>query len=68
MASSKPYQQRLFGAACLKVTLEKSRGVGTAELDLYRGALKDLELSDEEVEAFLKNNRSAVVAALERKK
>lgn len=55
--------QRLFGAACLKLTLDRS-GQAAAASDLYRGILQDLELTDEEVEAYLREHRPTVMAAL----
>jgi hypothetical protein len=54
-------EQRLFGAACLKVKLE-SRGAAS---EIYESTLKDLELTDSEVEAYLAEHRDMVEAALE---
>jgi hypothetical protein len=58
----KSKEQRLFGAACLKVKLQ-GRGGGTNEI--YESALKDLGLTDDEVEAYLSQHRDMVEAALE---
>ncbi len=58
----KTKEQRLFGAACLKLMLE-SRGGGPSEI--YESTLKDLELTSEEVEAYLEQHRDVVQAALE---
>jgi hypothetical protein len=57
-------EQRLFGAACLKRSLERTAGVGASELDIYKGALADLELKDEEVDAFLAEHSEDVDRAL----
>jgi hypothetical protein len=56
--------QRLFGAACLKLTLEKTSGVGAEELDIYAGALRDLELTEDEVDRFLDEHSEEVLEAL----
>lgn len=55
-------EQRLFGAACLKLTLE-ARGGHPSEI--YLRTLEDLELTEEEVDAYLVENRDVVQAALE---
>lgn len=55
-------EERLFGAACLKLTLE-ARGGGPTEI--YESTLVDLGLTDEEVEAYLAEHRDVVKAALE---
>lgn len=55
----------MFGAACLKVTLEAS-GQAAGQLEIYQGALSDLGLTEAEVEAYLSEHRTEVGAALER--
>ena len=58
---------RLFGAACLKVTLERSSGK-KATGEIYEGALEDLQLTDDEVHHYLLEHRSTVEAALDARK
>ena len=55
-------EQRLFGAACLKVQLERK---GISRSEIYEGALCDLKLKDEEVVEFLSRERERVEAALD---
>ena len=54
----------LFGAAALKVSFGM-RGDENAEgfRFVYEGVLRDLGLTDDEVEAYLEKNRERVVAA-----
>lgn len=59
----KTREEKLFGAACLKVTLEKSEGSATNEI--YIGTLSDLGLEPDEVEVYLRAERPRVEAALE---
>lgn len=59
----KTVREKLFGAACLKVTLERS-GAKAAQLEIYQGSLSDLGLTEAEVDAFLAEHRPEVVAAL----
>jgi|GEM_PF-3123139 len=58
-------EQRLFGAACLKVQLERT---GFSRSEIYDGTLCDLELTDEEVVDFLSRERGRVEAALDHRK
>ncbi|MEE2902527.1 MAG: hypothetical protein VYC39_09360 [Myxococcota bacterium] len=58
-------EQRLFGAACLKVQLERA---GISRSEIYNGALCDLELTDEDVVEFLSRERGRVEAALDHRK
>ena len=60
----KTREERLFGAACLKITLERS-GSGTAGGEIYRDTLRDLGLTDVEVDAYLDEHRAVVQAALD---
>ncbi|MGF1509023.1 MAG: hypothetical protein ACFB9M_05920 [Myxococcota bacterium] len=57
-------EERLFGAACVRVTLE-SAGGGLA--GLYADMLKDLELDASDVEAYLEAHREEVEVALARR-
>lgn len=58
----KTREERLFGAACLKVTLE--RNGGSAMNEIYIATLDDLGLEPEEVEVFLESERPRVEEAL----
>jgi hypothetical protein len=62
--SKKTREERLFGAACLRLTLERGSGHGAAGSEIYRETLMDLELTDADVDAYLESHRDAVVAAL----
>ena len=60
-------QQRLFGAACLKLQLEKAGALGVGASSIYEGALQDLGLTDEDVTLFLESSREQVEQALRQK-
>lgn len=55
--------QRLFGAACLKLGLERGQGQLAGANEIYQGALVDLELTEDEVEQFLSEHRADVERA-----
>jgi hypothetical protein len=57
--AEKTKEQRLFGAAYLKLKLA-GRG-----REIYESTLSDLDLMDDEVEAYLAEHRDMVEAALE---
>lgn len=57
-------EEKLFGAACLRLTLESIRGRQAPEMDIYRETLQDLGLADEDVERFLEERRVDVEKAL----
>ena len=57
-------EQRLFGAACLKVQLERA---GISNSEIYEGALSDLELTDAEVIDYLTRERNRVETALDQR-
>ncbi len=61
-------QERLFGAACLKLQLEKAGTFGSGASSIYDGALEDLVLTDDEVLRFLGSNREQVEQALRQKR
>jgi hypothetical protein len=61
----KSRQERLFGAACLKQQLERSPGVNASASEIYRGTLRDLDLEESEVEAYLREHQAEVEAALD---
>ena len=62
----KTHEEKLFGAACLKLHLERS-GQPAAAVEIYRGTLEDLGLTEEEVDAYVVEHRDAVIAALDSK-
>ena len=59
----KTRDERLFGAACLKVTLERTGG--SAMTEIYTATLSDLGLTAEEVDLYLDHARTRVEAALD---
>lgn len=60
----KTEQERLFGAACVRVTLERT-GRDPTSVSLYVETLDDLDLSDEAVRRYLSEHRADVEAKLE---
>lgn len=64
MAKAKSLEDRLFGAAVLKVSF-RLRGAedSPAFKGIYPGVLRDLELEDEAVEAFIGANKERVEKA-----
>ena len=64
----KTRDERLFGASCLKVTLEKSGGREAGAADIYRATLRDLEVTEEEVDEYLSAHREEIETALKTKK
>lgn len=60
----KPKDQRLFGAACVRVTLERT-GRDPSALEIYRETLEDLEVTDEEVSEYLRDHRVSVERSLD---
>ena len=56
-------EERLFGAACLKLALEE-RGAKASTMEIYEGALADLGLTDAEVDQYLGGHGDEVRAAL----
>lgn len=63
--AAKTREQRLFGAACLKLTLERARGARAGGGEIYEATLRDLDLTDQDVEEYLRTHRDEVVAALD---
>lgn len=57
-------EERLFGAACLWLTLEAT--ISPLDSDIMVGTLGDLNLDATEVEAYLAKHRSRVAEALKR--
>lgn len=55
---------RLFGAACVRVTLERA-GHDPPKFSLYRETLDDLAVCDAEVRAYLDAHRAEVERSLD---
>ncbi|MBI4815484.1 MAG: hypothetical protein HY791_04470 [Deltaproteobacteria bacterium] len=62
-ARGKTRPDRLFGAACLKLTLEGS-GTEARASSIYQETLSELDLAEAEVDAYLDAHRAEVVKAL----
>ena len=60
---AKSRHQPLLGAAVVKQVLRRQGA--SASSALYQGLLRDLGLTDEQVEEFLRQNAEAVEAALQ---
>ncbi len=56
--------ERIFGAACLRVTLERS-GHDPARSEIYKETLNELNLSDGQVMVFLDQHRREVESRLD---
>ncbi len=62
---AKTKEEKLFGAACVYVTLERS-GMSPEANELYLSTLAELQLPPEDVERYLGTERMAVEKALAR--
>ncbi len=62
MARARPRKNPLFGAAVVKAVLKKRDGVQTSTL--YEGILRDLGVTDEQVEQYLVEHASEVEEAI----
>jgi len=62
-AKKSPRKNRLFGAAIVKAVLRKRDGV-TASSALYEGILRDLGVTDAQVEAYLSAHADEVEEAI----
>ena len=61
----KPRRNPLLGAAVLKALLQRRTGEGLQQtVTLYEGVLRDLKLSDAEVEVFLAEHQDEVEQAI----
>jgi hypothetical protein len=64
LGKSKPLRERLWGAAVLKLSFMLRNNDGSpAYKGIYPGVLRDLELTDEQVDAFIAENREALEKA-----
>ena len=64
MGKSKPLKERLWGAAVLKLSFVLRGNEGSpAYKSIYPGVLRDLELTNEQVDAFITENREALEKA-----
>jgi hypothetical protein len=50
------------------VTLERRTGGAAGAIEIYEGALRDLDLNDHDVDQYLAENRAKVEAALAARK
>lgn len=67
MARPKTKEERLFSAAVLRASFELQDGRYREGFRfVYEGVLRDLDLEEAEVEAYLEENREAVRAAMGR--
>ncbi len=62
MGRARPRKNPLFGAAVVKAVLKRREGVQTSAL--YEGILRDLGVTDEQVEQFLVEHASEVEEAI----
>jgi hypothetical protein len=62
-ASKSAKKNPLFGAAVVKAVLRTRTGVSAASV-LYEGILRDLGVTDEQVEAYLSEHREEVEQAI----
>jgi hypothetical protein len=64
MGKSKPLKEKLWGAAVLKLSFVlRGNDASPAYKGIYPGVLRDLEITDEQVEAFIAENREALEKA-----
>ncbi|MBI2375754.1 MAG: hypothetical protein HYV07_17290 [Deltaproteobacteria bacterium] len=64
-ARNKSHSDRLFGAACIKLMLERTGGAAQGK-SIYEETLAELGVTNEEVEAFVDGNRARIVESLSR--
>lgn len=60
----KSREERLFGAACLKVKLEQTLGDRAGAAEIYQDTLRDLSLTEDDVALYLDQHRGKVEDAL----
>ena len=62
----KTRQERLFGAAVLKLSFQlKGQAESEGFQAIYRGVLTDLDLDDQDVDAYLNANRPQVLGRVQ---
>ena len=64
MAKAKPLKEKLYGAAVLKMSFRLRGDENSPAFNgIYPGVLRDLEIDDEAVEQYIRENRAAVESA-----
>jgi hypothetical protein len=64
MGKPKPLNEKLYGAAVLKMSFRLRGDEGSPAFNgIYPGVLRDLEIDDEAVEQYIREHRAAVEAA-----
>jgi hypothetical protein len=64
MAKTKTLEEKLFGAAVLKMSFRLRGAEGSpAFTGIFPGVLRDLQLEDEAVDRYIEEHRSAVESA-----
>ena len=64
MGKAKTLRDRLFGAAVLKMSFRLRGDEGSPAFQgIYPGVLRDLDLEDEAIEQYIRENRAAVEAS-----
>ena len=64
MAKSRSLDERLYGAAVLKMSFRLRGAEGSPAFQgIYPGVLRDLKLDDDDVERYIEEHRAAVEAA-----
>jgi len=64
VGKAKTLRDRLFGAAVLKMSFRLRGDEGSPAFQgIYPGVLRDLDLEDEAVERYIRENRATVEAA-----
>jgi hypothetical protein len=62
--SGKPRKNPLFGAAVVKAVLRKRSGESSTTSALYEGVLRDLGVTDAEVEKYLSEHEAEIEQAI----
>src|SRR5437868_2078931 len=65
VVATKTRDERLFGAACLKVMLERTLRDRAGASEIYRATLSDLDILDEDVDGYLAEHREMIQTALD---
>jgi hypothetical protein len=64
MARAQTRKDPLFGAAVVKAVLRKRTGDPSATSELYEGVLRDLGVTDAQVEKYLADHKAEVEKAI----